>query len=130
MIHHPRLPLLVHDLAVAEPPAEVGRVGALLFPRPACVLGLVGRGPDLYGLYVGGRLAGDRLGDLLADRVPRAEIADVLRPVLSRYAVERLPHESLGDWWQRLSGRTEPRTLLTGSRETFDPTLEGEVLQP
>ena len=59
----------------------------------------------MYGVYVGGRLAGDRLVDLMAERVAQDELIGVLRPMLEDYARERRPGECLGDWWQRRSGR-------------------------
>jgi hypothetical protein len=41
----------------------------------------------------------------------------VVRPLLVRWSAERREGEGLGDFYQRLIGRTTPRTALTG-RET------------
>ncbi len=77
-------------------------------------LAFVGRSLDLYQIYVGGSIAGDRVGDLYLDKVPRAQLIVALRPLLERFANERDDHESLGDFYQRLVGRTTPRQQVTG----------------
>lgn len=77
----------------------------------------VGRSLDLYHVYVGGGLAGDRLTELYLADVPRSELIAALRPLLARWAAERTAGEGLGDFYQRLLDRPEPRLTLTG-RET------------
>jgi sulfite reductase (ferredoxin) len=80
-------------------------------------LAFVGRSLGLYHVYVGGRLAGDRLVDLYRADVPMEDIVTVVQPLLVRWSAERREGEGLGDFYQRLIGRTTPRTALTG-RET------------
>jgi sulfite reductase beta subunit-like hemoprotein len=80
-------------------------------------LGLVGRGPGVYDLYVGGGLAGDRLAELYDLKVPLEGIAASLRPLLRAWSRERRPEEGLGDYFQRAFGDGRRRTLLTGSKE-------------
>jgi sulfite reductase beta subunit-like hemoprotein len=80
-------------------------------------LAFVGRSADLYQVYVGGAIAGDRVGDLFLEKIPRTAIVSSLRPLLTRFAGERARGESLGDFYQRLHGPREPRRVLTG-RET------------
>lgn len=81
-------------------------------------LGFVGRGPGLYDVFVGGRLAGDRLADLYAARVREAEIPDLLSPLFEAWGRERYPEEGLGDFYQRAFRDGEHhRTILTGSKE-------------
>ena len=53
-------------------------------------LAFVGRSHDLYNVYVGGGLAGDRLVDLYRADVRRDELLDTVRPLLARWASERL----------------------------------------
>ncbi len=91
-------------------------------------LGFVGRGPGMYDIYVGGRLVGDRLADLYQERVDQGEILPALRPLLEAWIGDRRPDEALGDFYQRVFGRGEPRALLTGSKES--PARERIVAVP
>ena len=84
-------------------------------------LAFVGRSLDLYNVYVGGGLAGDRLVDLYRADVPLEELLPVVRPLLARWAAERLDGEGLGDFYQRILGRATPRTAVTGKEQ---PTYE------
>jgi sulfite reductase beta subunit-like hemoprotein len=84
-------------------------------------LAFVGRSSDLYNVYVGGSLAGDRLVDLYRPDVPIGELLTVLRPLLARWASERLNAEGLGDFYQRILARSAPRTAVTGRESaTFE----------
>jgi sulfite reductase beta subunit-like hemoprotein len=84
-------------------------------------LAFVGRSLDLYNVYVGGGLAGDRLVDLYRADVPLEELLPVVRPLLARWAAERQGGEGLGDFYQRILGRATPRTAVTGKEQ---PTYE------
>jgi sulfite reductase beta subunit-like hemoprotein len=84
-------------------------------------LAFVGRSLDLYNVYVGGSLAGDRLVDLYQADVPTEELLPAVRPLLARWAAERRGEEGLGDFYQRIVGRPEPRTALAGREQpTYD----------
>ena len=84
-------------------------------------LAFVGRSLGLYNVYVGGGLAGDRVVDLFRADVRLEELLATVRPLLSRWASERWDGEGLGDFYQRILGRTERRTALTGREsETAD----------
>ncbi|PPD28222.1 MAG: sulfite reductase [Hyphomicrobium sp.] len=61
-------------------------------------IGLVGRGPGLYNLYLGAAFDGTRLSKLYAQDVDHAKILALLRPVLLRYAKERHDGERFGDF--------------------------------
>lgn len=65
-------------------------------------IGLVGRSGDKYVVYVGGRLAGDRLSYELRDLTPRGEIVATLRPLLQRFRDERGAGEGFGDFCTRI----------------------------
>ncbi len=84
-------------------------------------IAFVGRSLGLYNVYVGGGLGGDRVVDLFRADVRMEELLDAVRPLLVRWAAERLPGEGLSDFYQRLVGRSEPRTFITGREE---PTAE------
>jgi sulfite reductase (ferredoxin) len=84
-------------------------------------LAFVGRSLGLYNVYVGGGLAGDRLVDLYRADVHEDDLLPALRPLLARWATERLDGEGLGDFYQRIVGHTTPRVAVTGREQpTFD----------
>ncbi|MGP1272045.1 MAG: NADPH-dependent assimilatory sulfite reductase hemoprotein subunit [Phycisphaerales bacterium] len=81
-------------------------------------IGVVGRKPGVYHIFVGGGLTGDRLADLFEPDVPFHDIVPRLRPLLERYANERLSREPLGDFYRRAIATDRPqRTLITGAEE-------------
>lgn len=80
-------------------------------------LAFVGRSLGLYNVYVGGGLSGDRLVDLFRADVRQEDLVAAVRPLLARWAAERKGAEGLGDFYQRILGRAERRTAITG-RET------------
>ena len=80
-------------------------------------IAFVGRSLGLYNVYVGGGLGGDRVVDLFRADVRLDELVDALRPLLVRWAAERAPGEGLSDFYQRLVGRTERRTSISGREE-------------
>ena len=88
-------------------------------------IALVGRRPGVYHLFVGGRLAGDRMADLYAADVKIEEVVDILTPLLTQFAATKQNGESIGDFYQRLMESESPRRRVTG-KET--PTFE--QLQP
>jgi sulfite reductase (NADPH) hemoprotein beta-component len=64
-------------------------------------IGLVGKGPGRYSLFLGAGFAGERLGAPYLDNAGEAEILDALRPLFARYAAEREPEEHFGDFLVR-----------------------------
>jgi sulfite reductase (ferredoxin) len=80
-------------------------------------IAFVGRSLGLYNVYVGGGLGGDRVVDLFRSDVRFNELLDAVRPLLVRWAAERAPGEGLSDFYQRLVGRTERRTSISGREE-------------
>jgi sulfite reductase (NADPH) hemoprotein beta-component len=61
-------------------------------------IGLVGRSPGLYNLYLGGAHDGSRLSKLHARDVDDEAIVAALRPVFSAFAMDREENESFGDF--------------------------------
>jgi sulfite reductase (NADPH) hemoprotein beta-component len=61
-------------------------------------IGLVGRGPDKYNLYLGGGHAGERLSKLYRQDLPAKDITSTLAPLFERYAKERAEGEHFGDF--------------------------------
>ncbi|WP_375456719.1 NADPH-dependent assimilatory sulfite reductase hemoprotein subunit [uncultured Methylobacterium sp.] len=61
-------------------------------------IGLVGRGPERYHLYLGAAFDGSRLGKLYREDVPASEIRDTLDPLFADYARSRTKGERFGDF--------------------------------
>jgi len=61
-------------------------------------IGLVGRGPGRYNLYLGAAFDGSRLSKLYAEDLQHQAIVDTLNPVFAAYAAERQPGEHFGDF--------------------------------
>lgn len=61
-------------------------------------IGMVGRGPGRYHLYLGAAADGTRLNKLYRRDVDEAGILAALRPLLQGYAVGRDAGERFGDW--------------------------------
>jgi sulfite reductase (NADPH) hemoprotein beta-component len=61
-------------------------------------IGLVGRSPGKYNLYLGASFHGDRLNKLYREMLDETGILDELRPLLTAYAQQREPGERFGDF--------------------------------
>ncbi len=77
-------------------------------------IGLVGKSPGKYNLYLGAAFDGSRLNTLYRANVVDSEIAGLLRPIIQRYAAERNPGEPFGDFTVR-AGYVTP----TGTARDF-----------
>lgn len=65
-------------------------------------IGLVGRSPGKYNLYLGAGFAGERLNKLYKDSLTHQQILNELRPLIQRYARERADGERFGDFVVRV----------------------------
>lgn len=61
-------------------------------------IGLTGRAPGKYNLYLGGGFHGERLNRMVRENVGEPVILEVLADALGRYAREREPGEHFGDF--------------------------------
>ncbi len=61
-------------------------------------IGLVGKAPGKYNLYLGAGLDGMRLNKLYRPAIPHEEIIAELRPVLEDYSKNRAENERFGDF--------------------------------
>jgi sulfite reductase (NADPH) hemoprotein beta-component len=61
-------------------------------------IGLTGKAPGRYNLYLGAGFRGDRLNCLYRENIDEAEILGSLRPILEHYAHERTRGEHFGDF--------------------------------
>jgi len=78
-------------------------------------IGIVGRIPGFYSIYVGGDFEGTRLNEVVAERIRLGEVADVLDPLFGVYAAGREPGEGFGDFCQRY-GVAKLRDVVAQSR--------------
>ncbi|HKW52139.1 MAG TPA: NADPH-dependent assimilatory sulfite reductase hemoprotein subunit [Stellaceae bacterium] len=65
-------------------------------------IGIVGRMPGFYALFVGGDFEGTRLNSLLVDRVPYGQVAQKLGQLFAVFAAERSAGEGFGDFCHRV----------------------------
>jgi sulfite reductase (NADPH) hemoprotein beta-component len=72
-------------------------------------IGLVGKAPGKYNIYLGGGFAGQRLNKLWRAAVPGDGIAPALAPLIERYAKERAAGERFGDFLLRAGIVAETR---------------------
>jgi sulfite reductase (ferredoxin) len=79
-------------------------------------IGLVGRVPGAYAVFVGGDFEGTRLSFKLFERVPQDRLAATLEPVIAAFAAERRPGEPFGSFCHRLG----PDGLLAVAAEQRD----------
>lgn len=61
-------------------------------------IGLVGKGPGKYNLYLGAAFDGSRLNRLYRAALPEAQVVPVLRPLIQQFAQERQEAEHFGDF--------------------------------
>ena len=64
-------------------------------------IGIVGKAPNKYNLYLGARYNGTRLNRLHAESLSPDQIVETLAPILRSYARERTPGEQFGDFCTR-----------------------------
>ena len=65
-------------------------------------IGLVGKAPNKYQIYLGGNEGSTRLNRLFKDSVKGEDLMNEFRPLLGRFRAERNPGERFGDFCQRV----------------------------
>ncbi|MFP4351509.1 MAG: NADPH-dependent assimilatory sulfite reductase hemoprotein subunit [Puniceicoccaceae bacterium] len=85
-------------------------------------IGLVGRGPGVYNVYLGAGFDGARLNKLYRRDVPENRLVEVLGPVLQAYAKDRRKNERFGDFTIRAGF-----VAATGKGPDFHRNLPAEV---
>lgn len=65
-------------------------------------IGIVGRLPEAYALFIGGDFEGTRLSEKVFDKVPQDKIAAVLEPMFALYAQQKNANEGFGDFCHRM----------------------------
>ncbi len=98
-----RLESELEDKGLADEPITIRMTGCPNgCARPYIAeIGLVGKGPGRYNLYLGAGFTGDRLGRLYRDNANEQEIIDALSPLFASYATDRTEGEHFGDYLVR-----------------------------
>ena len=78
-------------------------------------VGIVGRVPGYYSLYVGGDFEGTRLNEVIADRLDIEGLAAALDPLFALWAASRRAGEGFGDFCHRI-GIAALRDIVQGCR--------------
>ena len=78
-------------------------------------IGIVGRMPGYYALFVGGDFEGTRLNEPFADKVALGAIGAALDPLFALWAAEREAGEGFGDFCHRLGLPVLLRALAAAS---------------
>ncbi|MCE3232372.1 MAG: Sulfite reductase (Ferredoxin) [Rickettsiaceae bacterium] len=65
-------------------------------------IGIVGRMPGHYAMFIGGDFEGTRLSTKILDRVPYENVPNVLDILFARYADEKSANEGFGDYAHRI----------------------------
>jgi sulfite reductase (ferredoxin) len=79
-------------------------------------IGIVGRMPGYYALYVGGDFEGTRLSRRLLDKVALADIPDTLEPLFADFARHRNIGEGFGDFCHRVGAEHLQRLVQDNVR--------------
>jgi sulfite reductase (ferredoxin) len=79
-------------------------------------IGIVGRMPGFYTLFVGGDFEGTRLNTPIAGRIGLDEIAETLDPLFALYAAERRAGEGFGDFCNRVGEGALQRAIAPGQK--------------
>jgi sulfite reductase (ferredoxin) len=74
-------------------------------------IGIVGRMPGYYALFVGGDFEGTRLNTPIADKVALGEIGATFDPLFALYASDRIVGEGFGDFCHRVGLLALQQTL-------------------
>ncbi len=78
-------------------------------------IGIVGRMPGYYALFVGGDFAGTRLNMALVDKVALAAIGETFDPLFALFAADRAVGEGFGDFCHRLGVPALQQALARGN---------------
>ena len=79
-------------------------------------IGIVGRVPGSYSLYIGGDFEGTRLNTAIAERLDIAGIAEALDPLFALWASSRIDSEGFGDFCHRI-GVAALQQIVAGLRK-------------
>jgi sulfite reductase (NADPH) hemoprotein beta-component len=61
-------------------------------------IGLIGKSPGYYNLYLGGNFEGSRLNNLYKETIQEEDILKELYPIIKDFAENRIENEHFGDF--------------------------------
>jgi len=95
-----RFEQLLDKYALSEQPINIRMTGCPNgCARPFLAeIGLVGKGPGKYNLYLGGSHSGNRLNCLYRENVSEQQILDAVEPLLEAFSQKRVKQERFGDF--------------------------------
>ncbi len=79
-------------------------------------IGIVGRMPGFYAIYVGGDFEGTRLSFKLLEKVPHAEVISLFDPLFAAWAANGSTAEGFGDFCTRIGREALVGLLLPEAR--------------
>lgn len=99
-----QLEAIVVDAGLSNAPISIRMTGCPNgCARPYLAeIGLVGRAPGKYNLYLGASYEGTRLNTLIGESLKTEQVIERLEPLLRRYATEREGEERFGDFCHRI----------------------------
>lgn len=83
-------------------------------------IGIVGRMPDHYALFIGGDFEGTRLNEKIFDKVPLDNLPDVLEPMLELWRDKREGSEGFGDFAHRTGVASVKQAAVNALGAKFD----------
>ena len=83
----------------------------------------VGKAFGAYNMYLGGGYHGQRLNKLYRSSIKEAEILEIMKPLLKRYAIERREEERFGDFVIRIGMIKETREGRDFHDDVSTPSL-------
>ncbi|MDH4056426.1 MAG: NADPH-dependent assimilatory sulfite reductase hemoprotein subunit, partial [Gammaproteobacteria bacterium] len=106
-----KLDAMLAGLGLADEPITIRMTGCPNgCARPYIAeIGLVGKGPGRYTVFLGAGFAGERLGAPVLDNANEAEVLETLQPLFTDFAAQRDEGEHFGDFLVRTGTVREVR---------------------
>jgi sulfite reductase (ferredoxin) len=82
-------------------------------------IGIIGRTPDTYALYIGGDFEGTRLNEKLFDKVPMEHLPTALEPLFLSYKSQRKAGEGFGNFCHRQGLDVMRKTAMDALSATY-----------
>jgi len=82
-------------------------------------IGIVGRTPETYALYIGGDFEGTRLNEKIFDKVPFDALPQTLEPMFALWREKRSPGEAFGNFCARYGVDAVKQTAVAALGKEF-----------
>jgi sulfite reductase beta subunit-like hemoprotein len=106
----------LEKLGVADAPVEIRMTGCpnSCVRSPMAEIGIIGRGPSRYAVYLGGSQGGTRLAFLFNEKIDEAELPGFLAALINLWRTETGQGVAFGDWAFNQGADTITRQLGGG----------------